>query len=170
MKNRDAGVELGLSDELRNELRKRADEFQVVREEVDSCVTLCDAGRLDRLISMVNTHLAGKYLGRLGRKGSPGNCENYAITFEEVRGMRDRTLPVMKIAFVLINTKPRSEGEVLQSLKEIEGVKEAYSVYGVYDIVAKIEAKSMDKLKDIVTFKIRRLNTVRTALIMIVTK
>jgi len=74
----------------------------------------------------------------------------------------------MLAAFVLINTESGSEGEVLRSLREIEGVKEAYGVYGVYDVIAKIEANSMDELKDIVTFKIRRLNMVRTTLTMIV--
>ncbi len=76
----------------------------------------------------------------------------------------------MPVAFVLINTESGSEGEVLRSLKRIEGVKEAYSVYGVHDVVAKIEASSMDELKDIVTFKIRRLNRIRTTLTMIVIK
>ncbi|HDO42163.1 MAG TPA: Lrp/AsnC family transcriptional regulator, partial [Candidatus Bathyarchaeota archaeon] len=56
----------------------------------------------------------------------------------------------------------------LNELKKIEGVKEAYSVYGVYDIVAKVRADSMDKLKDIVTWRIRRLNKVRSTLTMIV--
>ena len=76
----------------------------------------------------------------------------------------------MPTAFVLISTKSGSEGEVLQSLGEIEGVKEAYTVYGVYDVVVKVEANSMDELKDIVTFKIRRLSMVRTTLTMIVIK
>jgi len=74
----------------------------------------------------------------------------------------------MPIAFVLINAEIGSEGEVLNELKKIEGVKEAYSVYGVYDIVAKVRADSMDKLKDIVTWRIRRLNKVRSTLTMIV--
>jgi DNA-binding Lrp family transcriptional regulator len=47
-------------------------------------------------------------------------------------------------------------------------VKESYLVYGVYDIVAKVEADSMDKLKEIVTWKIRRLDKVRSTLTMIV--
>ena len=76
----------------------------------------------------------------------------------------------MPVAFVLINTESGSEGEVLRSLRRIEGVKEAYSVYGVYDVVAKVEAKSMDGLKNIVTFKIRKLNMVRTTLTMIIIK
>ena len=74
----------------------------------------------------------------------------------------------MPIAFVLINTEIGSESDVLKSLKDVEGIEEAYSVYGVYDIIAKIKADSMDKLKDIVTWRIRRLNKVRSTLTMIV--
>lgn len=74
----------------------------------------------------------------------------------------------MPIAFVLINTEIGSESEVLKVLKGVEGVEEAYSVYGVYDIVAKIRADTMDKLKDVVTWRIRRLDKVRSTLTMIV--
>jgi DNA-binding Lrp family transcriptional regulator len=72
------------------------------------------------------------------------------------------------LAFVLINAEIGSEDEVLQELRKIGNVKESYVVYGVYDIVAKVEADSMDKLKEIVTWKIRRLDKVRSTLTMIV--
>ena len=71
------------------------------------------------------------------------------------------------IAYVLINTEIGSIPEVLKAIRKIENVVEAQSVYGVYDIVAKIEADSMGALKDIVTWKIRRLNNVRSTLTMI---
>ena len=74
----------------------------------------------------------------------------------------------MATAFVLINAEIGAEDEVLQSLKKIEGVEEAHTVYGVYDIVTKIKAESMDKLKEIVTWHIRRLDRVRSTLTMIV--
>lgn len=74
----------------------------------------------------------------------------------------------MPIAFVLINTEIGAEDEVAKTLKGISNVKEAYTVYGVYDIVAKVEAESMDKLKEIVTWNIRRLDKVRSTLTMIV--
>ncbi len=74
----------------------------------------------------------------------------------------------MPTAFVLVNTEIGSENEVLASLKKVDGVKEAHAVYGVYDIVAKIGADSMDKLKEIVTWHIRRLDKVRSTLTMIV--
>ena len=74
----------------------------------------------------------------------------------------------MPSAFVLINTEIGAENEVLKTLKGIEGVEEAYAVYGVYDIVAKVRAETMDKLKEIVTWNIRRLDKVRSTLTMIV--
>ncbi|MCJ7507036.1 Lrp/AsnC ligand binding domain-containing protein [Candidatus Bathyarchaeota archaeon] len=74
----------------------------------------------------------------------------------------------MPAAFVLINAEIGSEDEVLKELRAMEQVKEAYVVYGVYDIVAKVESETMDKLKEIVTWKVRRLNKVRSTLTMIV--
>jgi len=74
----------------------------------------------------------------------------------------------MPSAFVLINTEIGAENEVLKQLKGIEGVEEAHAVYGVYDIVAKVKAETMDKLKEIVTWNIRRLDKVRSTLTMIV--
>jgi DNA-binding Lrp family transcriptional regulator len=74
----------------------------------------------------------------------------------------------MPIAFVLINAELGKEENILEELRNIEQVKEAHFVYGVYDIIAKVEAESMDKLKEIVTFKIRRLSDVRSTLTMTV--
>jgi len=76
----------------------------------------------------------------------------------------------MPIAFVLINTEIGSESDVLKAIRKVDGVIEAYSVYGVYDVIAKMKADSMDKLKEIVTWNIRRLDKVRSTLTMIVTE
>mgnify|MGYP003565904341 CR=1 FL=1 len=74
----------------------------------------------------------------------------------------------MPLAFVLINTEIGSMEDVLQVLDGLPNVKEAYMVYGVYDIIAKVEAESMTKLKEIVTWKIRRIDKVRSTLTTIV--
>ncbi len=76
----------------------------------------------------------------------------------------------MPAAFVMINAEIGSENEVLKELKNIEQVKEAYLVYGVYDLVAKVEAETMDKLKQVIAQNVRRLSKVRSTLTMIVTK
>jgi len=73
----------------------------------------------------------------------------------------------MPRAFVLINVESGSEDEVLQELKKVEGVEESYFSYGVYDIITKIKADTMDKLKELVTHRIRTLSKVRSTLTLI---
>jgi len=73
----------------------------------------------------------------------------------------------MPRAFVLINVESGSEDEVLKELKTIEGVEEAYFSYGVYDLITKIKADTMDKLKEMVTRRIRTLSKVRSTLTLI---
>ncbi len=73
----------------------------------------------------------------------------------------------MSTAFVLVNTEIGSEEDVLKELKKVEGVDEAFAVYGVYDIIARVRAESMDKFNEIV-WRIRRLDKVRSTSTMIV--
>lgn len=72
------------------------------------------------------------------------------------------------MAFVLINAEIGAENEVLKALREVPEVKEAYMVYGVYDIIARVETETMQELKDTISWKIRRLDKVRSTLTMIV--
>jgi len=74
----------------------------------------------------------------------------------------------MPTAFVMINTEIGSEKEVLDEIRKIDAVKESYITYGVYDIVAKVSADTMDKLKEIITWNVRRLHKVRSTLTMII--
>jgi len=74
----------------------------------------------------------------------------------------------MATAFVLINAELGNEKGLLKELRNIANVKEAHFVYGVYDIIAKVEADSMEKLKEIITLKIRRLTDVRSTLTLTV--
>ena len=74
----------------------------------------------------------------------------------------------MPVAFVLINTEIDAMEKVLKALENVESVKEDYSVFGVYDVVVKVEAASMDKITDLVTYRIRRLDGVSSSLTMIV--
>jgi len=73
----------------------------------------------------------------------------------------------MPTAFVLINTELGSEADVLKDLRKVEGVEEANAVYGVYDIIVRVKASTMDRLKEIVSRKIRRLDKIRSTLTMI---
>ncbi len=74
----------------------------------------------------------------------------------------------MPRALVLINVEAGSEDEVLKELMKIEGIEEAYFSYGVYDLIAKIKADTMENLKEMVTRKIRALDKVRSTLTLII--
>ena len=74
----------------------------------------------------------------------------------------------MPKAFVLINVESGSEEEVLEQIKKIEGVEEAYYSYGVYDVIAKIKAETMVKLREAITLNIRTISKVRSTLTLII--
>jgi DNA-binding Lrp family transcriptional regulator len=69
---------------------------------------------------------------------------------------------------VLINSTLGAEDEVLKSLKDIKEVREAHMVFGVYDIIARIETDTMQELENVISLKIRRLDKTRGTITMIV--
>ncbi len=74
----------------------------------------------------------------------------------------------MALSYVLMNVESGSDEKVLEEVRKVPNVKECHRVYGVYDLIVKVEADSMDKLKEITTGKIRRLDGIRSTLTMIV--
>ncbi len=73
----------------------------------------------------------------------------------------------MPKAYVLINTEPDVEEEFLEELRKIKGVVEATSVYGIYDFIVKVEASSLEEVKEIITSKIRKLKDLRSSVTLI---
>ncbi len=74
----------------------------------------------------------------------------------------------MPSAFVLLNTELGSEDSIVRDLKDLEGIKQVFQVYGVYDIIAQVESDTMEKVKEIITWKLRKLSGVKSTLTMIV--
>ncbi len=74
----------------------------------------------------------------------------------------------MPTAYVLINCDLGSEEEIIKQVKKLPEVTEVSGVYGVYDIVLKVKGDTMDKLREIITWRIRRIDKVRSTLTMIV--
>ena len=66
---------------------------------------------------------------------------------------------VMSVAYVMLNTAPDKMEAVLDEVKEIKGVEEAYMLYGVYDIIAEVKAENIEELWDIV-IKIQKLQNI----------
>jgi DNA-binding Lrp family transcriptional regulator len=79
----------------------------------------------------------------------------------------------MPTTYILINSDLGSDVEIIQKIKQIlsgeSGIKyEIQGVYGVYDIIVKITADSMDLLRSIITNKIRKIDKVYSTLTMMV--
>ena len=70
-------------------------------------------------------------------------------------------------AFVLINTELGQEATVVEALDHVNGINEVRALYGIYDVIAEVEADSMDKVKEIVFNNIRRLESVKTTITLI---
>jgi DNA-binding Lrp family transcriptional regulator len=75
-------------------------------------------------------------------------------------------------AYVLLNSDLGSDESIINEVKQIlteEDVKyEIQGVYGVYDIVLKLISDDAEKLRAIITNKIRKISKVQSTLTMMV--
>ena len=74
----------------------------------------------------------------------------------------------MAEAYVLMNCDLGAEDDVIGGLKQIEQVREVHGTFGAYDIIAKVEAESTDKLREAITWKIRKMDKIRSTLTLTV--
>tara|TARA_B100001765_G_C19172499_1_gene192839 strand:+ start:110 stop:373 length:264 start_codon:yes stop_codon:yes gene_type:complete len=79
----------------------------------------------------------------------------------------------MPTAYVLINSDLGTDESIISKIKEIlEDEKDVefttQGVYGIYDIVLKISSDNTDILRNIITYKIRKMNKVQSTLTMMV--
>ncbi len=70
----------------------------------------------------------------------------------------------MAIAYVLINCDLGYEEQVIEELKHISDVKEIHATFGACDILAKVESDQITTLRETITWKIRKINRVRSTL------
>ena len=70
----------------------------------------------------------------------------------------------MATADVLINCELGSEEEIIKQLKELEGVTEVHGTFGAYDILSKIESSTVESLRETITWKIRKIDKIRSTL------
>ena len=70
----------------------------------------------------------------------------------------------MAEAYVLINCEIGSEEKVIEELKTIDGIKEVHGTFGAYDILAKVESDQVESLRETITWKIRKIDKIRSTL------
>lgn len=77
----------------------------------------------------------------------------------------------MPTAYILLNSQPNSEIEIISKINEImagQSVKyETRGVYGVYDIIVKIECGNMNDIRNMLG-KIRQVNKIVSTITMLV--
>lgn len=70
----------------------------------------------------------------------------------------------MPIAFVLMDAEVSKISEILNAVKEIEGVAEAYTVAGPHDLVVKLQADNFEKVAEAVTQKLHKIGGIKNTL------
>lgn len=71
-------------------------------------------------------------------------------------------------AVVLVNTNIGEETQVLKNIKNVEGVEEAHALWGIYDLMVKVKAQTVDRLKEIIKLRLQKLAGVSNVLTLMI--
>jgi len=75
----------------------------------------------------------------------------------------------LPVAYVFLNTEIGAQADVMKVLRETEGVQEAFHLMGIYDIIARVNADTMDNLAEIISEKLK-ISKVHSKLTVVVTE
>ncbi len=74
----------------------------------------------------------------------------------------------MPTAYVMISTELGTEEQVVKTLKTLPQIKETYVVYGIYDLITKVEFADRQELSDIIIRKIRGTPQIKNTITLMV--
>jgi len=63
----------------------------------------------------------------------------------------------MEVGYAFLNIKPGEKRTVIRRLKEIDGVKEAHIVLGIFDVIIRIDAETIEEIEGIYFNKIEKI-------------
>jgi DNA-binding Lrp family transcriptional regulator len=66
----------------------------------------------------------------------------------------------MVTSIILLNTERSKINEVAETLSEVDGISEVYSVSGNYDLVAIARVHNNEELADLVTKRLLKINSI----------
>ena len=72
----------------------------------------------------------------------------------------------MAKAYVVMTCDLGSETDVIESLKKVEGVKEAHGILGLYDLIAHVELDSEKEIRDTITKIVRKIPKIKSTMTM----
>ncbi|GBF24781.1 putative HTH-type transcriptional regulator [archaeon MnTg01] len=75
----------------------------------------------------------------------------------------------MEQAYILLSCEIGKEQELTSQLRTINEIKNVMITYGEYDIVVKAETENPEKMDNLITSKIRKLEKIRSTITLRVT-
>jgi DNA-binding Lrp family transcriptional regulator len=76
----------------------------------------------------------------------------------------------MTSAFLFINAELLFIEDVINKLKELPEIADVYKVQGIYDIIARVNSDTEEKLKELVSERIRRIDRITGTVTVIIAK
>ena len=76
----------------------------------------------------------------------------------------------MTSAFLFINAELLFIEDVINKLKEVPEIVRVYKVQGIYDIIAGVNSDTEEKLKELVSERIRRVDRITGTVTVIIAK
>ena len=73
----------------------------------------------------------------------------------------------MTIAYVLIKSDLGAEQKVVEQLEKIEQILLVERTFGDYDIVVKMESEHVEKIREVISWNIKKLDQIRSTLTLI---
>ena len=70
----------------------------------------------------------------------------------------------MQTAYILISCDPEDIEEIITMLNNISNISETNRVEGPYDVLVKINAESPEKLKEIISIQLRKIDRIKHTL------
>jgi DNA-binding Lrp family transcriptional regulator len=70
-------------------------------------------------------------------------------------------------AYVLLNSELGQESKIIEALEGVEVITNIHSLYGIYDLIIEMDAETMDKIKEVVFNKVRRLDHVKSTITLL---
>ncbi|MGH1567338.1 MAG: Lrp/AsnC ligand binding domain-containing protein [Nitrosopumilus sp.] len=73
----------------------------------------------------------------------------------------------MTDAYVMLNCDLGAEEGIIEKLKEFEQVKDVFETIGTHDMLVKLQAENFEKIREIVSWNIQKLDKVRSTATLI---
>lgn len=68
----------------------------------------------------------------------------------------------MTEAYVMLNCELGAEAEVIEQLRGLEQVADVFETIGTHDMLVRLEAENFEKIREIVSWNIQKLKSVRS--------